>query len=125
MAVPSGRMSRSNTRSRRSQWKRALQHLRSVNVAGQLHKVPRRLLKAARLGLIDLRPPLSSARLSALFKDSGVTLWLCAYLSSTTIALCADPRRSHRLQCYSVELAQDGLGSPRADASDRPGRPGF
>jgi large subunit ribosomal protein L32 len=54
MAVPKRRMSRSNTRSRRSQWKTEAAGLVNVNVAGQQHKVPRRLLKAARLGLIDL-----------------------------------------------------------------------
>jgi large subunit ribosomal protein L32 len=47
-------MSRSNTRSRRSQWKAEATGLVGVTVAGQQHKVPRRLLKAARLGLIDL-----------------------------------------------------------------------
>lgn len=54
MAVPKRRMSRSNTRSRRSQWKAEATGLVSVTVAGQQHKVPRRLLKAARLGLLDL-----------------------------------------------------------------------
>ena len=54
MAVPKRRMSRSNTRSRRSQWKTEAVGLVNVTVAGQQHKVPRRLLKAARLGLIDL-----------------------------------------------------------------------
>ncbi|MEE6137195.1 50S ribosomal protein L32 [Mycobacterium sp. 050128] len=54
MAVPKRRMSRSNTRSRRSQWKAEKTELVGVTVAGQKHKVPRRLLKAARLGLIDL-----------------------------------------------------------------------
>ncbi|MDA4106149.1 50S ribosomal protein L32 [Mycolicibacterium holsaticum] len=54
MAVPKRRMSRSNTRSRRSQWKAKRPELVSVTVAGREHKVPRRLLKAARLGLIDL-----------------------------------------------------------------------
>jgi len=54
MAVPKRRMSRSNTRSRRSQWKATRTELVGVTVAGQQHKVPRRLLKAARLGLIDL-----------------------------------------------------------------------
>jgi large subunit ribosomal protein L32 len=54
MAVPKRRMSRSNTRSRRSQWKAKRTELVGVTVAGQQHKVPRRLLKAARLGLIDL-----------------------------------------------------------------------
>ena len=54
MAVPKRRMSRANTRSRRAQWKAARTELVGVTVAGQKHKVPRRLLKAARLGLIDL-----------------------------------------------------------------------
>ena len=54
MAVPKRRMSRSNTRSRRSQWKATEPGLVTVSVGGRQHKVPRRLLKAARLGLIDL-----------------------------------------------------------------------
>jgi large subunit ribosomal protein L32 len=54
MAVPKRRMSRSNTRSRRSQWKTEAVGLVTVSVAGQQHKVPRRLLKAARLGLLNL-----------------------------------------------------------------------
>ncbi|MGY4711127.1 50S ribosomal protein L32 [Mycolicibacterium sp. CBM1] len=54
MAVPKRRMSRSNTRSRRAQWKTEATGLVNVSVAGRQHKVPRRLLKAARLGLIDL-----------------------------------------------------------------------
>jgi len=54
MAVPKRRMSRSNTRSRRSQWKATETGLVTVSVGGRQHKVPRRLLKAARLGLIDL-----------------------------------------------------------------------
>jgi large subunit ribosomal protein L32 len=54
MAIPKRRMSRANTRSRRAQWKATRTELVGVTVAGQKHKVPRRLLKAARLGLIDL-----------------------------------------------------------------------
>ena len=54
MAVPKRRMSRSNTRSRRAQWKATSPELVGVSVGGRKHKVPRRLLKAARLGLIDL-----------------------------------------------------------------------
>lgn len=54
MAVPKRRMSRSNTRSRRSQWKATEPGLVTVSVGGRAHKVPRRLLKAARLGLLDL-----------------------------------------------------------------------
>jgi large subunit ribosomal protein L32 len=54
MAVPKRRTSRSNTRHRRAQWKAERPGLVNVTVAGQQHKVPRRLLKAARLGFIDL-----------------------------------------------------------------------
>ena len=54
MAVPKRRMSRANTRSRRAQWKAAHIELVGVTVAGRQHKVPRRLRKAARLGLLDL-----------------------------------------------------------------------
>ena len=53
MVVPKRRMSRANTRSRRAQWKAERPELVNVTVNGQPHKVPRRLLKAARLGLID------------------------------------------------------------------------
>ena len=44
MAVPKRRMSRANTRSRRAQWKAKRPELVNVTVAGQQHKVPRRLL---------------------------------------------------------------------------------
>ncbi len=54
MAVPKRRMSRSNTRTRRAQWKTEATGLVKVTVAGVQHRVPRRLQKAARLGLIDL-----------------------------------------------------------------------
>jgi large subunit ribosomal protein L32 len=54
MAVPKRRMSRANTRHRRAQWKADRPGLVNVTLAGRQHKVPRRLLKAARLGLIDL-----------------------------------------------------------------------
>lgn len=53
MAVPKRKVSRANTRTRRSQWKAERPGLVNVTVAGQQHKVPRRLLKAARLGHID------------------------------------------------------------------------
>ncbi|WP_406233346.1 50S ribosomal protein L32 [Nocardia sp. NBC_01009] len=54
MAVPKRRMSRSNTRSRRAQWKATPPDLVPVTVGGVVHKVPRRLLQAVRRGLIDL-----------------------------------------------------------------------
>ncbi|AXK87737.1 50S ribosomal protein L32 [Nocardia farcinica] len=53
MAVPKRRMSRSNTRSRRSQWKAKAPDLVEVTVAGVPRKVPRRLVAAIRRGLID------------------------------------------------------------------------
>jgi large subunit ribosomal protein L32 len=54
MAVPKRRMSRSNTRSRRAQWKATPPDLVPVSVGGVVRKVPRRLLQAVRRGLIDL-----------------------------------------------------------------------
>ncbi|MEV0030417.1 50S ribosomal protein L32 [Nocardia sp. NPDC050793] len=54
MAVPKRRMSRSNTRSRRSQWKATPPALVPVTVGGVVHQVPRRLVQAVRRGLIDL-----------------------------------------------------------------------
>jgi ribosomal protein L32 len=54
MAVPKRRMSRSTPAVRRAQWKAEATGLVNVSVAGRQHKVRRRLLKAARLGLIDL-----------------------------------------------------------------------
>ncbi|KJX75827.1 50S ribosomal protein L32 [Mycobacterium lepromatosis] len=53
MATPKRRMSRANTRSRRAQWKANRIELVGVKMVGERHKVPRRLLKAARLGLVD------------------------------------------------------------------------
>jgi large subunit ribosomal protein L32 len=53
MAVPKRRMSRSNTRSRRSQWKATPPDLVPVSLGGVVHKVPRRLVQAVRRGLID------------------------------------------------------------------------
>lgn len=54
MAVPKRKMSRSNTRSRRSQWKAKLTELQPVRVGGREKRIPRRLAKAAQKGLIDL-----------------------------------------------------------------------
>ncbi|MEV0109694.1 50S ribosomal protein L32 [Nocardia sp. NPDC050799] len=55
MAVPKRRMSRSNTRSRRSNWKATPPDLVPVTVDGVVHRVPRRLVEAARRGLLDLK----------------------------------------------------------------------
>lgn len=57
MAVPKRKMSRSNTRHRRAQWKAASPTLvRTVD--GSVHLLPQRLLKEYERGL--LRPPRKS-----------------------------------------------------------------
>jgi len=53
MAVPKRKLSRSNTRHRRAQWKATTPQLVPVTVDGSVYQVPRRLVKAIRLGLID------------------------------------------------------------------------
>jgi large subunit ribosomal protein L32 len=55
MAVPKRRMSRSNSRHRRSNWKAAPQPLVPVIVDGERHLVPRRLVAAVQRGLVDPR----------------------------------------------------------------------
>ncbi len=54
MAVPKFKMSRANTRSRRAQWKADNVALQEVTIDGQTVRVPRRLVKAAKLGLVDV-----------------------------------------------------------------------
>ncbi|MFI6209006.1 50S ribosomal protein L32 [Streptomyces sp. NPDC051041] len=54
MAVPKRKMSRSNTRHRRAQWKANTPNLVPVTVDGVTHLVPQRLVPACRRGL--LRP---------------------------------------------------------------------
>ena len=54
MAVPKRKMSRSNTRHRRAQWKAARPHLVPITIDGAVHHVPPRLVGAYRRGL--LRP---------------------------------------------------------------------
>ncbi|MEU9174583.1 MULTISPECIES: 50S ribosomal protein L32 [Streptomyces] len=54
MAVPKRKMSRSNTRHRRSQWKATTAQLVPVTVDGVAHLVPQNLVKAYERGL--LRP---------------------------------------------------------------------
>ncbi|MGL5826699.1 MAG: 50S ribosomal protein L32 [Nocardioides sp.] len=53
MAVPKRRTSRSNTRHRRAQWKATAPELVPIVVAGRVHRVPRRLVRAVERGLID------------------------------------------------------------------------
>ncbi len=45
MAVPKRKKSRSNTRSRRSQWKAAVPDLVPIKVDGETKLVPRRLMR--------------------------------------------------------------------------------
>lgn len=54
MAVPKRRMSRANTHARRSQWKADNVALQEVKVNGQNVRIPRRLVKAAQLGLVEV-----------------------------------------------------------------------
>lgn len=54
MAVPKRKMSRSNTRTRRSAWKAKLTTLENITVDGREVRVPRRLTKAYQRGLIDI-----------------------------------------------------------------------
>lgn len=54
MAVPKRKMSRSNTRSRRSQWKATPADLVPITVNGREVRVPRRLVKAYQRGLISV-----------------------------------------------------------------------
>ncbi|RPF20572.1 50S ribosomal protein L32 [Myceligenerans xiligouense] len=53
MAVPKRKMSRSRTRSRRAQWTTSLPELVAVTTPdGSVVRVPRRLSRAARRGLL-------------------------------------------------------------------------
>lgn len=54
MAVPKRRMSRANTHARRSQWKADNVALQTVKIDGKEVRIPRRLVKAAQLGLVDV-----------------------------------------------------------------------
>ncbi|QKV69574.1 50S ribosomal protein L32 [Streptomyces harbinensis] len=52
MAVPKRKMSRSNTRHRRAQWKASVPQLVPVTVDGETKLVPQNLVKAYRRGLL-------------------------------------------------------------------------
>lgn len=54
MAVPKRKMSRSNTRTRRSAWKAKMTDLQTIKVDGREVRVPRRLAKAYQKGLLDV-----------------------------------------------------------------------
>ncbi|WP_227979756.1 50S ribosomal protein L32 [Nocardia spumae] len=53
MAVPKRRMSRANTRSRRSNWKAKPPDLVPISVGGAVYRIPRRLVAGVRRGVID------------------------------------------------------------------------
>lgn len=55
MAVLKRRLSRSNTRHRRSRWKAEAPDLVPITIRGVVHRMPRRLVRAYQRGLID--PP--------------------------------------------------------------------
>ncbi|AWB83669.1 50S ribosomal protein L32 [Corynebacterium liangguodongii] len=54
MPVQKFRKSRANTRMRRSQWKADNPDLQTVKIDGREVRIPRRLVKAAKAGLIDV-----------------------------------------------------------------------
>ncbi|MFV2195013.1 MULTISPECIES: 50S ribosomal protein L32 [unclassified Nocardiopsis] len=55
MAVPKRRMSRANTRTRRSQWKAQTPDLVTVHLRGREYRVPRNLVRAYERGYLS--PP--------------------------------------------------------------------
>ncbi|MGO1992035.1 MAG: 50S ribosomal protein L32 [Corynebacterium sp.] len=54
MAVPKRRLSRANTHHRRSNWKSDNVAPQTAKIDGREVQIPRRLMKAAKLGLVDL-----------------------------------------------------------------------
>ncbi|AKK10695.1 50S ribosomal protein L32 [Corynebacterium uterequi] len=54
MATPKFKMSRANTRMRRSQWKANNAALQEVTIDGKTVRIPRRLVRAAKEGLIEV-----------------------------------------------------------------------
>lgn len=54
MAVPKRKMSRANTRARRSAWTAKLTQLDNVKVQGQEVAIPRRLVKAYQTGRLTV-----------------------------------------------------------------------
>ena len=60
MAVPKRKMSRANTRTRRSTWKADLTELNTVKVAGREIRVPRRLARHTRTASWTSRADLAS-----------------------------------------------------------------
>ena len=73
MAVPKRRMSRANTRARRSQWKANNAALQNVTIDGHTYRIPRRLVRAARMGRVEVEQFSYTTRLPHI---SGVTVFL-------------------------------------------------
>lgn len=55
MAVPKRKMSRANTRARRSSWTAKLTQLDTVKVQGREVSIPRRLVKAYQTGRLTVK----------------------------------------------------------------------
>ncbi|MET8696070.1 50S ribosomal protein L32 [Streptomyces bauhiniae] len=56
MAVPKRKLSRSNARHRRANWKASAAHLVPVTIDGTTHLVPQHLVPAYRRGLLRPEP---------------------------------------------------------------------
>ncbi|MYZ06239.1 50S ribosomal protein L32 [Streptomyces sp. SID2999] len=56
MAVPKRKLSRSNTRHRRANWKASVAQLVPVTIDGTTHLVPQHLVPAYRRGLLHPEP---------------------------------------------------------------------
>ena len=55
MAVPKRKLSRSNTRHRRANWRSTPVQLVPVTLDGETVQLPRRLVRAVQRGLVDAR----------------------------------------------------------------------
>lgn len=55
MAVPKRKLSRSNTRHRRANWRATPVQLVPVTLDGETVQLPRRLVRAVQRGLVDAR----------------------------------------------------------------------
>ena len=104
MAVPKRRLSRANTHSRRSQWKADNVALQETKIDGRPVALPRRLVKAAKLGLIDL-DRLAPAIDDAL--DGGLTINEIKEAFSQLYAYTGFPRSLNALgvlsKCFSSQ----------------------
>ena len=94
MAVPKRKMSRANTRTRRSTWKADLTELNTVKVAGREIRVPRRLAKAYKNGLLDVEGcPRFHTRARDLSSRAFVMPAIAERSPSAPVGGCARPKR--------------------------------